>query len=76
MNHLHFCPTDRANNFPPLPKFIRIKPCFYQNVDEEIPQPYQQLVRRVYNLWMCEYRNVAFTVKSSISDFLKFEWSI
>lgn len=44
--------TERANNFPPLPKFIRIKPCFYQNVDDEIPQPYQQLVRRVYNLWM------------------------
>uniref|UniRef100_A0A8C1EQ11 Secretory carrier-associated membrane protein n=3 Tax=Cyprinus carpio TaxID=7962 RepID=A0A8C1EQ11_CYPCA len=44
--------TDRANNFPPLPKFMRIKPCFYQNVAEEIPQPYQQLVRRVYNLWM------------------------
>uniref|UniRef100_A0A8C2PSN8 Secretory carrier-associated membrane protein n=2 Tax=Cyprinus carpio TaxID=7962 RepID=A0A8C2PSN8_CYPCA len=44
--------TDRANNFPPLPKFFRIKPCFYQNVAEEIPQPHQQLVRRVYNLWM------------------------
>ncbi|XP_059425588.1 secretory carrier-associated membrane protein 4-like [Carassius carassius] len=44
--------TDRANNFPPLPKFFRIKPCFYQNVAEEIPQPHQQLVRRVYSLWM------------------------
>lgn len=32
--------------------FLRIKPCFYQNIEEEIPSPYQQLVRRVYTLWM------------------------
>lgn len=54
MNNFPFCLTDRVNNFPPLPKFLRIKPCFYQNVDEEIPQPHCQLVRRVYNLWICE----------------------
>ncbi|CAB1331418.1 unnamed protein product, partial [Coregonus sp. 'balchen'] len=42
----------RVNNFPPLPQFLRIKPCFYQNVEEEIPAPHRQLVRRVYNLWM------------------------
>uniref|UniRef100_A0A3Q3KCN5 Secretory carrier-associated membrane protein n=1 Tax=Monopterus albus TaxID=43700 RepID=A0A3Q3KCN5_MONAL len=40
------------NNFPPLPQFLRIKPCFYQNIEEEIPAPHQQLVRRVYKLWM------------------------
>ncbi|XP_030640635.1 secretory carrier-associated membrane protein 4 [Chanos chanos] len=44
--------TERVNNFPPLPKFLRLKPCFYQNVDEEIPAPHRQLVRRVYYLWM------------------------
>ncbi|XP_070410198.1 secretory carrier-associated membrane protein 4 isoform X2 [Nothobranchius furzeri] len=44
--------TDKVNNFPPLPKFLRIKPCFYQNIEEEIPAPHQQLVRRVYMLWM------------------------
>lgn len=43
---------ERANNFPPLPKFVKIKPCFYQNIEEEIPAPHQQLVRRVYILWM------------------------
>lgn len=46
--------SDRVNNFPPLPKILRIKPCFYQNIDDEIPAPHQQLVRRVYTLWMCE----------------------
>ncbi|TRZ02859.1 hypothetical protein DNTS_026728 [Danionella cerebrum] len=44
--------TDRTNNFPPLPKFLRIKPCFYQNVEEEIPLHHQQLVRHAYKLWM------------------------
>ncbi|XP_067272130.1 secretory carrier-associated membrane protein 4-like [Pseudorasbora parva] len=44
--------TDRANNFPPLPKFLRIKPCFYQNVEEEIPRTHCQLVRLAYNLWI------------------------
>uniref|UniRef100_A0A3B5AC79 Secretory carrier-associated membrane protein n=1 Tax=Stegastes partitus TaxID=144197 RepID=A0A3B5AC79_9TELE len=43
---------DRPNNFPPLPQFLRIKPCFYQNIEEEIPAPHQLLVRRVYLLWM------------------------
>ncbi|XP_034036646.1 secretory carrier-associated membrane protein 4 [Thalassophryne amazonica] len=44
--------SERVNNFPPLPKFVRIKPCFYQNIEEEIPAPHQQLVRRAYSLWM------------------------
>ncbi|XP_074524112.1 secretory carrier-associated membrane protein 4 isoform X1 [Halichoeres trimaculatus] len=35
---------NRTNNFPPLPQFMRIKPCFYQNIEEEIPAPHQQLV--------------------------------
>ncbi|CAN9500592.1 unnamed protein product [Ophioblennius macclurei] len=43
--------AERVNNFPPLPKFIKIKPCFYQNIEEEIPEPHQQLVRRIYTLW-------------------------
>lgn len=44
--------AERANNFPPLPRILKIKPCFYQNIEEEIPAPHQLLVRRVYMLWM------------------------
>lgn len=33
---------------------MRIKPCFYQNIEEEIPAQHQQLVRRIYTLWKCE----------------------
>ncbi|XP_037106131.1 secretory carrier-associated membrane protein 4 isoform X1 [Syngnathus acus] len=43
---------EQANNFPPLPKFLKVKPCFYQNISEEIPAQHQQLVRRIFILWM------------------------
>ncbi|MGH0184850.1 UNVERIFIED_CONTAM: hypothetical protein FKN15_016439 [Acipenser sinensis] len=46
--------TERVNNFPPLPKFIPLKPCFYQDFEEDIPAAHQQLVRRVYYLWICK----------------------
>ncbi|KAM9796598.1 secretory carrier-associated membrane protein 4 isoform 2-T2 [Syngnathus typhle] len=43
---------EQANNFPPLPKFLKVKLCFYQNISEEIPAQHQQLVRRIFILWM------------------------
>ncbi|XP_069758781.1 secretory carrier-associated membrane protein 5 isoform X2 [Narcine bancroftii] len=39
------------NNFPPLPKFIPLKPCFYQDFNE-IPDQHRILAKRIYNLWM------------------------
>uniref|UniRef100_A0A2K6L984 Secretory carrier-associated membrane protein n=2 Tax=Rhinopithecus TaxID=542827 RepID=A0A2K6L984_RHIBE len=43
---------EKENNFPPLPKFIPLKPCFYQNFSDEIPVEHQVLVKRIYRLWM------------------------
>ncbi|KAL6468712.1 hypothetical protein MHYP_G00222360 [Metynnis hypsauchen] len=65
--HRDLTMTERANNFPPLPAFFRIKPCFYQNIDEEIPQPYCQLVRRVYNLWILYSITLCVNVVSCIA---------
>ncbi|XP_076853427.1 secretory carrier-associated membrane protein 5 [Brachyhypopomus gauderio] len=39
------------NNFPPLPKLIPLKPCFYQNF-EEIPDQHRTFCRRLYHLWI------------------------
>lgn len=47
-------PIEKENNFPPLPKFIPLKPCFYQNFSDEIPIEHQVLVKRIYRLWLCE----------------------
>uniref|UniRef100_A0A8D1Z4A8 Secretory carrier-associated membrane protein n=1 Tax=Sus scrofa TaxID=9823 RepID=A0A8D1Z4A8_PIG len=44
--------SGKENNFPPLPKFIPLKPCFYQNFSDEIPIEHQVLVKRIYQLWL------------------------
>lgn len=33
-----------------------LKPCFYQDFADEIPIEHQVLVKRVYRLWLCEWR--------------------
>ncbi|CAN9498830.1 unnamed protein product [Ophioblennius macclurei] len=45
-------PTGKQNNWPPLPNFFPIKPCFYQDFSEEIPQEYQRICKMMYYLWM------------------------
>uniref|UniRef100_A0A8C3CMB9 Secretory carrier-associated membrane protein n=1 Tax=Cairina moschata TaxID=8855 RepID=A0A8C3CMB9_CAIMO len=44
--------AEKANNFPPLPKFIPLKPCFYQDFDAEIPPQHRTMAKRLYYLWM------------------------
>lgn len=46
--------TEKVNNFPPLPKFIPLKPCFYQDFEADIPPQHLSLTKRLYYLWMCE----------------------
>ncbi|XP_053331194.1 secretory carrier-associated membrane protein 3 [Spea bombifrons] len=42
----------RQNNWPPLPSFCPVKPCFYQDVSVEIPQDFQKTVSIMYYLWL------------------------
>ncbi|KAL4622792.1 secretory carrier-associated membrane protein 2-like [Arapaima gigas] len=42
----------KENNWPPLPKRFPIKPCFYQNFSEEIPQEHRRVCKMMYYLWM------------------------
>ncbi|CAL9702267.1 unnamed protein product [Knipowitschia caucasica] len=42
----------KENNWPPLPKFFPVKPCFYQDFEEDIPEEYRRICRRMYYLWM------------------------
>ncbi|XP_061576784.1 secretory carrier-associated membrane protein 2 isoform X2 [Cololabis saira] len=45
-------PAGKANNWPRLPKSFPIRPCFYQDFEEEIPPEYQRVCRMMYYLWM------------------------
>uniref|UniRef100_A0A3B5MX05 Secretory carrier-associated membrane protein n=1 Tax=Xiphophorus couchianus TaxID=32473 RepID=A0A3B5MX05_9TELE len=44
--------STKENNWPPLPRFFPIKPCFYQNFEEDIPEDYRRICKRMYYLWM------------------------
>lgn len=41
----------RQNNFPPLPKFCPVGPCFYQEFSVDIPLEFQRIVKFVFYLW-------------------------
>lgn len=42
----------RVNNWPPIPSFIPLQPCFYQDINVDIPVEFQEMVRRLYYLWL------------------------
>lgn len=46
--------TVRENNWPPLPFWCPVKPCFYQDFSVEIPADYQRICKMLYYLWMRE----------------------
>ncbi|ROI37109.1 Secretory carrier-associated membrane protein 2 [Anabarilius grahami] len=62
-------PTGKQNNWPPLPKFFPIKPCFYQDFSEEIPPEHQRLCKMVYYLWMWQCVTLFLNVLACLAYF-------
>jgi hypothetical protein len=44
--------SQNPHNWPPLPSFIPVEPCFYQDIDVEIPSQFQETVRLVYYVFL------------------------
>ena len=42
----------RANNWPPLPKWFPVGPCFFQDIGVDIPLEFQSTVKMLYYLWI------------------------
>ncbi|XP_051976015.1 secretory carrier-associated membrane protein 2 [Xyrauchen texanus] len=62
-------PTGKQNNWPPLPKRFPIKPCFYQDFSEEIPQEHQRICKMIYYLWMWHCVTLFLNVLACVADF-------
>lgn len=62
-------PGAKENNWPPLPRFFPIKPCFYQNFEEEIPEDYRRMCKRMYYLWMFHSATLFLNVLACLACF-------
>ncbi|XP_072937846.1 secretory carrier-associated membrane protein 1 [Epargyreus clarus] len=57
----------RHNNWPPLPAFCPIQPCFYQDINVDIPLEFQRIVRHLYHLWMFHSLVLALNIIGAMS---------
>ena len=44
--------VSRNNNWPPLPKWSPVGPCFFQDFDLDIPHEFRSTVKMLYYLWI------------------------
>ncbi|XP_034535504.1 secretory carrier membrane protein 2, like [Notolabrus celidotus] len=60
---------EKENNWPPLPRFSPVKPCFYQDFEEEIPEEYRRICKRMYYLWMFHSATLFLNVLACLAYF-------
>uniref|UniRef100_A0A915PZR6 Secretory carrier-associated membrane protein n=1 Tax=Setaria digitata TaxID=48799 RepID=A0A915PZR6_9BILA len=57
--------TARPHNWPPLPSFFPLQPCFYQDIEVEIPVQFQHTVTFVYYVFLSYVLALAINVVAS-----------
>lgn len=60
----------RENNWPPLPKFCPVGPCFYQDFSVDIPLEFQRIVKFAYYLWAVHVMVLLLNVIASMAFFI------
>uniref|UniRef100_UPI00398F0C77 secretory carrier-associated membrane protein 2 isoform X2 n=1 Tax=Pristiophorus japonicus TaxID=55135 RepID=UPI00398F0C77 len=60
----------KRNNWPPLPSFCPIKPCFYQDFAAEIPSGFQRVVKMLYYLWMFHAVTLFLNLLACLAEFI------
>ncbi|VIO96765.1 Uncharacterized protein BM_BM5035 [Brugia malayi] len=55
----------RSHNWPPLPSFVPLEPCFYQDIEVEIPVQFQRTVTLVYYVFLSYVLALAINVVAS-----------
>ncbi|XP_054470487.1 secretory carrier membrane protein 2, like [Anoplopoma fimbria] len=59
----------KENNWPPLPSFSPVKPCFYQDFEVDIPEEYRSICKRMYYLWMFHSATLFLNVLACLAYF-------
>uniref|UniRef100_A0AC35TNW8 Secretory carrier-associated membrane protein n=1 Tax=Rhabditophanes sp. KR3021 TaxID=114890 RepID=A0AC35TNW8_9BILA len=68
--------ANRPHNWPPLPTIIPIEPCFYQDIDVEIPVQFQKIVTTIYYVYLIYVGASALNVVASFLFLLFGEGSV
>uniref|UniRef100_A0A1I8JJB1 Secretory carrier-associated membrane protein n=1 Tax=Macrostomum lignano TaxID=282301 RepID=A0A1I8JJB1_9PLAT len=63
--------ADRNNNWPPLPSFCPVGPCFYQDFELEISQEFRWIVRLGYYLWMAHVAVLLINTLGTLAYFIE-----
>ncbi|KAK3770512.1 hypothetical protein RRG08_004223 [Elysia crispata] len=61
----------RENNWPPLPGFCPVGPCFYQDFNVDIPLEFQRIVKFTYYLWGFHVVVLILNVIGSLAYFIE-----
>ncbi|XP_022105224.1 secretory carrier-associated membrane protein 1-like isoform X1 [Acanthaster planci] len=60
----------RVNNWPPVPSFCPVKPCFYQDFSVDIPLEFQRTVKIGYFIWIIYVALLILNVIVSLAYFI------
>ncbi|RNA43072.1 secretory carrier-associated membrane 1 [Brachionus plicatilis] len=65
-------PTIGVKNFPPFPSWCPgpLKPCFYQDINLEIPIEFQRWVRLLFYLWIFHTFTLGFNIIAALVVFI------